>query len=108
MQTNDFLLEADNMCRDHFILDRYEFPLCIFYHRYLPQNLIKIQLIVSKAKRVHANYALLYALYTDYIKITSCVCYHPNNSFPQTRQLAYLQMVAMHRVTKDNKPTFIF
>jgi hypothetical protein len=73
MQTNDFFLEADNLCKYHFILDRYGLPLCNFYHRYLPQNLIKIQLIVSKAKRVHANYALLYALYTDYIKIPS-VC----------------------------------
>jgi hypothetical protein len=73
MQINNLFLEADNLCKDHFILDRYGLPLCNFYHRYLPPNLIKIQLTVSKAKRVHANYALLYALYTDYIKILS-VC----------------------------------
>jgi hypothetical protein len=39
----------------------------------ISSNLVKIQLIVSKAKRVHEYYALFYELYTDYIKIPS-VC----------------------------------
>jgi hypothetical protein len=43
----------------------------------ISSNLIKIQLIVSKAKRVHEYYALFYALCTDFIKIPSVyVCYH--------------------------------
>jgi hypothetical protein len=37
----------------------------------ISSNLIKMQLIVSKAKPVHEYYTLLYALYTDYIKISS-------------------------------------
>jgi hypothetical protein len=39
---------------------------------HISSNLIKIQLIVSKAKPVHEYYAF-YALYTDYIIIPS-VC----------------------------------
>jgi hypothetical protein len=77
MQINIFFSEADNRCKAHFILERYGVPLCKLYHRYLAKNVIKFHQnsIYSYEGEtcVHAYYALLYALYTDYIKIPS-VC----------------------------------
>jgi hypothetical protein len=70
--------EADNLCKAHFILNRYGVSLCNFHHTYLVQNLIifdqnSINSFESETY-VHAYYyALFYALYTDYITIPS-VC----------------------------------
>jgi hypothetical protein len=75
MQIIMFFLE---LCKAHFILDRYGVSLCNFYHRYMSQNLTKFDQnsinIYEGETCVHTYYALLYALYTDYITIqTVCV-----------------------------------
>jgi hypothetical protein len=64
MQIHNFFPGADNRCKAHFVFDRYGVSFGNFYQKYLTQNLINIQLIIWKAKRVH-EYAFFYALYTE-------------------------------------------
>jgi hypothetical protein len=59
MRINISFSEADNLWRAHFILADMEYHL-VTYHRYLAQNLIKIQLIVSNAKHMYMHIMLYY------------------------------------------------
>jgi hypothetical protein len=77
MQINNFFLGLITCVKLTLYWTDMEYHLVNFttdiWHK-ISSNLIKIQLIVSKARRVHEYYALFYVIYTDYIKIPSlCV-----------------------------------
>jgi hypothetical protein len=94
----------DNLCKAHFILDLYGVSFGNLYHRYLAQNLIKIRLIVSKAKHVYMHIMLYYIHFIQIIlKFHQCVL----SSKELVSADMLISLLARGRYTKENKTILI-